>query len=295
MLTRRKSFDNRNSKAVAPQQEDAMIARWTWRWITLLCVGFASTGLPGQENDQPDESRATLTLLVPAYSYPAENGLRFWDALIAAADRVPIVAIANPASGPGTKRDENYTMVLDRAKRAGIRLIGYVTTDYAKRGMAEVNSDVDRWTTLYPMIEGIFFDEQSSDGEHVAYYAALSKHARSKIPNAFIASNPGTICAKEFVASQAFDVICVFESGQGYDSFRMPDWRVPTGRTQFAALPYGNSEADVAQRYLEQSTSKGISHIYVTHDSLPNPWDELASYWDREVAIVRQINAARAK
>ncbi|MDA1055278.1 MAG: spherulation-specific family 4 protein [Planctomycetota bacterium] len=268
-----------------------MMARRTVWWLTLLCVAFASTDLPGQESEPPGDSHAKLTLLVPAYSYPARNGLRFWDELIAAADRVPIVAIANPASGPGTKRDENYTKVLHRAKRAGIRLIGYVTTDYAKRKIAEVNSDIDRWTTLYPMIEGIFFDEQSSDRQHVEYYAALSEHVRAKIPNALVASNPGTICAKEYVASQAFDVICVFENGESYDSFQMPDWGVPAGRTWFAAFPYGEPAAEIAQRYLQQAASKGISYIYVTHDMLPNPWDELASYWDREVAIVSEINA----
>ncbi|MEO8494744.1 MAG: hypothetical protein ABI614_06720, partial [Planctomycetota bacterium] len=96
----------------------------------------------------------------------------------------------------------------------------------------------------------------------------------------------------EYVTSQAFDVICVFEEGRGYDSFQMPEWSMPTGTTHFAALPYGEAEADVAHRYVEQAASKRISYIYVTHDSLPNPWDELASYWERIVTDVRQLNAA---
>ena len=260
--------------------------------LTVLYAVFATTHLLGQEAEPPNSSRTTLTLFVPAYSYPAGKGLRFWDRLIEAAKRVPITAIANPASGPGEQRDENYTMVLARAERAGVRLIGYVSTDYAKREMAAVKREVDRWTALYPMIEGIFFDEQSSDRKQVEYYAALSKYARTKIPNAVVASNPGTVCAPEYVASQAFDVICVFENGRGYDDFQMPKWDVPTGRTQFAALPYGEAEADVAHRYCEQAASKGFSYIYVTHDVLPNPWDELASYWQRIVTDVRQINAA---
>ena len=261
-------------------------------WLAFLYAAMATTYLPGQEGEPQEVSRPKLTLFVPAYSYPAGSGLRFWDELIAAADRVPIIAIANPASGPGDNRDENYSTVLERAKRAGVRLIGYVRTDYARRKIGDVNLEVDRWTTLYPMIEGIFFDEQSSDRKQVEYYTALSTHARAKISNAIIASNPGTDCAKEYVASQAFDVICIFESGRDYDGFRMPEWGTPTGKTQFAALPYGVTEADVAQRHLQQAESKGISYIYVTHDALPNPWDELASYWEREVTAVRDINAA---
>jgi hypothetical protein len=261
-------------------------------WLVFLYAAMVTTYVPGQEGGQPKVSRPKLTLFVPAYSYPAGSGLRFWDELIAAADRVPIIAIANPASGPGDNRDENYSTVLKRAKRAGVRLIGYVSTDYGKRKTADVNLEVDRWTTLYPMIEGIFFDEQSSDRQQAAYYMALSTHARAKVPNAFIVSNPGTDCAEEYVAGQAFDVICIFESGRGYAGFQMPEWGMPAGRTQFAALPYGVAQADVAQRHLQQAVSKGISYIYVTHDALPNPWDELASYWKREVTAVREINAA---
>ncbi|MCA9141264.1 MAG: hypothetical protein KDB05_00670 [Planctomycetales bacterium] len=258
-------------------------------------VEFASTYLPKDAIDRLDEQQAELTLFVPAYSYPAGQGLRFWNELIAAADNVPIVAIANPASGPGTARDENYSNVLERAAVAGIRLIGYVTTDYARRKIADVDRDVDRWTTLYPMIDGIFFDEQSSDREHVEYYSTLSQHTRAKIPNAFLASNPGMICAKEYVASQAFDVICVFENREGYDRFHLPDWAAPTDSTKFAALPYGELKPDVAQRFLRQTVSMGVSYIYVTHDSLPNPWDEMASYWNQEVSVVRQINMATRK
>ncbi len=46
-----------------------------------------------------------LSLWVPAYYYPNGPGLREWDRLIAAARLVPIVAIANPASGPGDHVD----------------------------------------------------------------------------------------------------------------------------------------------------------------------------------------------
>lgn len=254
-------------------------------------VEFASTYLRKDTNERLDKRQAELTLFVPAYSYPAGQGLRFWDELISAADSVPIVAIANPASGPGDHRDENYSTVLDRAKRAGIRVIGYVTTDYAKRKIADVDREVDRWIALYPTIDGIFFDEQSSDGANVEYYSTLSQHTRAKIPNAFLASNPGAICAKEYVTSQAFDVICVFENVEGYDRFHLPDWGTPAKSTQFAALAYGELKPEVALRFLRQAVSKGVSYIYVTHDSAPNPWDEMASYWDQEVAVVRQINA----
>ena len=42
-----------------------------------------------------------------------------------------VVAIVNPASGPGKRVDANYTKVLEQAKKSKVTLIGYVSTKYA--------------------------------------------------------------------------------------------------------------------------------------------------------------------
>ena len=42
-------------------------------------------------------------LLVPAYIYPANDGRKDWQRLIAAASKVDVVAIVNPDSGPGSR------------------------------------------------------------------------------------------------------------------------------------------------------------------------------------------------
>src|SRR5262245_7673217 len=120
---------------------------------------------------------AALQLLVPAYFYPAGDGLKEWDQLIDAASRVPIVAIANPASGPGEKTDENYTRVLRRAADAGITIIGHVSTSYGKRPRPEVEADIDRWLEFYPGIKGFLFDEQASGADLIDHYMSLGRHA----------------------------------------------------------------------------------------------------------------------
>src|SRR5262245_57939330 len=73
----------------------------------------------------------TLRLLVPAYFYPAGEGLKDWERLLAAAGRAPLVAVVNPASGPGKAADPNYVKLLERAAKTKITLIGYVSTSYA--------------------------------------------------------------------------------------------------------------------------------------------------------------------
>src|SRR5687768_16366735 len=99
----------------------------------ILLIAIAASIASGEEPAHADQT-PPLRLLVPAYFYPAGKGEQKWDKLIAAADRVPIVAIVNPASGPGRRADPNYTAILERAAKAKrLTLIGYVTTSYAKR------------------------------------------------------------------------------------------------------------------------------------------------------------------
>ena len=68
-----------------------------------------------------EPARIPTGLLVPAYIYPAGEGLTAWNDLIAAADKVPIVAIINPASGPGTQVNPEIKAVFERANRSKTR------------------------------------------------------------------------------------------------------------------------------------------------------------------------------
>ena len=257
----------------------------------LLLISPWLTASPAFCDHPPPAHR--LTLLIPAYAYPADKGLRFWEQIIDAAAKVPMVVIANPNSGPGTKVDPNYATILIRAKEAGVRVIGYVATGYGKRERSAIKADVDGWRRFYPTIDGFFFDEQSTDTQHVMSYIEISKYARRIVDKSFIVSNPGVVSPKAFVTSGAFDVICVFENSKGYDGFCVPDWDLPKMKTEFAALSHSTPDAACATRFVETSPAKGISYLYVTHDALPNPWDELPKYWGKEVAAICSANETR--
>src|SRR2546423_1244987 len=124
--------------------------------VVLLFASFALAQAPRAEEPR-------VRLLVPAYFYPAGEGLKDWERLFTASAHVPITAIVNPASGPGKDADPNYVKLLQRAKEhKGLTLVGYVGTSYGKRKLDDVKADVDRWLKLYPSIHGIFFDEQAS-------------------------------------------------------------------------------------------------------------------------------------
>jgi hypothetical protein len=248
---------------------------------------------PNAVRAETDAAANRLSLLVPAYSYPAGEGLAFWNQLLADAGEVPIVVVANPASGPGTKVDVNYSKIIAQAQAAGIRVIGYVATGYGKREAAAVQRDVDLWKKFYPSVEGVFLDEQSSRSEDFGYYQRISDYASGKIAGALLVSNPGTVCAATYAAQNIFDVICVFENAKGFESFVVPESLRTGNKTQFAALPHTQIDEAAAVRFLSDARGRGITYIYVTHDTLPNPWDELAKYWAAETRAVQAVNRSR--
>jgi hypothetical protein len=261
-----------------------------WLTAALLAV-VAQAPQPWAQRPGPPPR---LTILVPAYFYPAGKGLQQWETLIATGLKTRIVAIVNPASGPGERIDDNYVSVLNRARKAGITLIGYVSTRYAARPREEAERDVERWVRLYPNVQGFFFDEQASGTDKLDYYAALHAKARSTIPGALVVSNPGTACAEGYFSRPAADVVCVFENYQGFNTLTPPDWtrRYPPGR--FAALPYGEETTATMKSYVGKAVGLGFGYLYVTDNaSRANPWDRLPAYWEEEVTLVRQINEGK--
>lgn len=239
------------------------------------------------------KSSAEIKLFVPAYFYPAGEGLKEWQKLIAASKEVSIVAVANPASGPGDRTDANHDKIISRASKAGVTVIGYVSTQYANRPIDQVKADVDRWHTLYPAIGGILFDEQTSDASQLDFYRELYDDARRKSKGGFVASNPGVPCDAAYFAASRPDVISVFEAHQAFDQFTLPAGWGNFERRHSAALPYDTRDARQMRERLRRAVELRLGYFYATDDNGANPWDRLPTYWDEEVAAVREVNGAK--
>ncbi|WP_442806683.1 spherulation-specific family 4 protein [Streptomyces sp. NBC_01750] len=115
-------------------------------------------------------------LLVPYYEHPAEQP-EAWDTLIAAAPRLYGVVI-NPASGPGAAADPEFAAVAERLRGAGVRVLGYVDTDYARRPHAAVVRDLLRHRDWYGA-DGAFLDQASADPDALPHYRRLAVAARA--------------------------------------------------------------------------------------------------------------------
>jgi hypothetical protein len=232
---------------------------------------------------------------VPAYYYPFGPGLREWNRLIESAKSVPIVAIVNPASGPGDHVDTNFAAVLPRARKAGITLVGYVGTQYTRKPLERVKAEIDTFLRLYPDIQGFHFDEQSSDARGVDYYVELYRYVRQLIPSALVVTNPGTSCEPGYAARPAADVICLFENERGFDQFRAPAWTARFPGSRFCIQAHNVATEEQMKKALRRAAELKVGYIYITDDVGPNPYDRLPSYWIPLVEAVRQVNKASTR
>jgi hypothetical protein len=116
------------------------------------------------------------TLLVPYYEHPTVRPAE-WEAILAAAPRLYGVVL-NPASGPGERPDPAFAEVADRLRRAGVRVLGYTDTAYARRPQADVVRDLTRYRDWYDT-NGAFLDQVPSGERDLPHYQALAAAAAS--------------------------------------------------------------------------------------------------------------------
>ncbi|HEV8320606.1 MAG TPA: spherulation-specific family 4 protein [Myxococcota bacterium] len=230
--------------------------------------------------DSSAASAATGTI-VPLYTDPPDVT---WDAVAAAKaahPTVPVVAILNPANGPGAGADPDYAAGLAALRGAGVVAIGYVFTGYAARPAADVQADVDLWASFYGgELDGIFFDEQSNLPADAPYYGALSAYADGA-GLGFTVGNPGTDTDPAYVGT--VDVLLIYESAGLPAVAALGGWHTGYDRANFGIIPYAVPALDGA---FVAAASPYVGWVYLTDDDLPNPWDSVSSYFAALVAAL---------
>ena len=234
-----------------------------------------------------------LRLLVPAYFYPSRAGKIAWDRLLAAGAKVPVVAVANPDSGPGKKADPIYRDLIRQAAQAKTTIAGYATLSYGRRPVSAVRADVDSWLFFYPEVGGMFLDEQPAGPEGVGFAADGLGYAREKFPAGVVVSNPGMVCERDYGALRSRPTVCLWERGTGPAAYAPPKWAADVSPDQMAVLLYGGRGADAMRDAVKAAVAKRAGFVYVTDAAGDNPWDRLPTYWDDLVAAVAAVNAAR--
>lgn len=212
---------------------------------------------------------------MPLYAYPTDGTT--WTDLAAAAKAHPsveVVAIINPDSGPGAAADPVFSDGIAALQAANVRVVGYVATGYGSKSMYVVNAETDKYALYYPGLDGMFFDEMSSDEADVSKYSNVGAHAGGAIGGITI-GNPGTSVPIALLTTM--ERVVVYENPGQPAAAEIAAATKDSNAAKFVILPYGVSTLDAA--FVAEARTHARC-IYVTNDVEPNPWDSLPPYFD---------------
>lgn len=205
-------------------------------------------------------------LLVPLYVHPGADPAT-WEAVAANAASVAWV-VFNPASGPGSAPQPEFVEAAAVLREAGVPLLGYVDTDYGRRGHHEVVADIERHQEWY-RVEGVFLDQAAAAPGLLAHYRRLVVAARS-LEARQVVLNPGTHPDPGY--AEFADVVVTFEGDA--DSHRRlvtPGWTAGFPARRFAHLVHGAAPEDCAG--IRKSARRyRAGYCYATPGSGDNPW-----------------------
>ncbi|WP_333771103.1 spherulation-specific family 4 protein [Streptomyces sp. IBSBF 2435] len=216
---------------------------------------------------------AARSLLVPLYVHPAlDPGA--WRALEQAAGRLYGVVV-NVADGPGAGPPDTVVAAAARRLRAaGVRLFGYVDTNYAARPAREVARDLRRHQDWYG-VSGVFFDRVASGRDRLRYYRRVAVAARRGGARAVVL-NPGVHPDPGYAA--VADLLVTYEgSWEDYTAAAVPGWTAAHPPSRFCHLVYGVPGAAAARAVARTAAGRGAAVHCAVPGGPPNPWQYVPS------------------
>src|SRR2546427_8647611 len=211
-----------------------------------------------------------------------------YDALIAVHNlhpSVPIVAKVNPSNGPGTAPDATHLNGFNKLKAAGITVLGYVSTGYARdpnKSIAISEGKIDAYKNWYNL-DGIFFDEMSNNAADAPYYSTVSNYAKNVDGMKMTVCNPGTSIPQSDVG--VCDTFEIYESAglASISTLQSRTFYPNYDKNSFYMLAHTTSsivQTDVTDRI------PYVGYMYITNDVEPNPYDTIPPYFLDEVAYL---------
>ncbi|HLK90514.1 MAG TPA: spherulation-specific family 4 protein, partial [Polyangia bacterium] len=210
--------------------------------------------------------------IIPLYTAPTDPSWSAVAAAKAAHPSVPVLAVVNPANGPGAASSADYAAGISKLTAAGVKVIGYVHTLWGKRPAGELQTEMGQWKSWYPGVSGIFFDEMASATGEETYYKDLTTYAKGNGFD-FTIGNPGQDTSPTYVGTE--DVILIYENSGLPSVGAIGGWHTTYGRNNFGVIPYNVAGLDTT---FIASAKPYVAYIYMQSDTLPNPWDSVPSY-----------------
>lgn len=273
---------------VPPAAFDTVAAYWSAEVTKLTATTFTVPTPPPKPTFAPN----ALATLVPSYMPITSTA---WTTLTNTSRSVNTTLILNPANGPGTSINADYSAAVGLARYQGARVVCFVQTSQGTRAAAAVKKDIDDYILLYGQLDGYFLDSLpvESDTAKIAYYKDLYSYVKLKSPQYQVIGRAGATLAEAYVTQDCADVFVTFEGTMtNFLTYQPPAWTRNYHRSRFCYWVHSASEAEMVSA-CQQASLQNVGYLYATDQSatLASPWSVLASYWINQAA---QIDATRS-
>jgi hypothetical protein len=243
-------------------------------------------------------------VIVPAYFYPGTGGPGGvgdgWAAMATAAAQIPVTAIFNPDSGPlPGPADPNYVTAMTNLENAGGKTVAYVYTGDGSVPAADVESEISTYITQYgSLIDGFFLDAMNVLPTTLSYYQSLDTFIKGLSSSYTVIGNSGQpflngVTPADYLTTA--DTINIFEGTNtgfpGFSSYPYGlNWFQSYSSSRFSNIIFNVPGTSLAVD-LNKAVGLNAGYVFITDQTTPNPYAQLPSYWDQEVAAIGTVNA----
>ena len=239
-----------------------------------------------------------LQILIPLYSYPNwQDDDYSWKKVIDVKEKYPdssIITIVNPTNGDFESANNDFKKGIKDLRDAGITVIGYIYTGYGDRNYNEIVHCIDNWAKFYKDsgVQGIFFDETSTEKSLVDFYSKLSNEAKERdLP--FIVLNCGITTDQEYIDAGIASIVVTYEDTQENLQNNPPqEYNKPSQNTALAML-ISQMQGDSVKDLGDFAREHDFGAIYFTEDGADgNAWDSVSAYLEKEVSYALHHNSS---
>ena len=201
--------------------------------------------------------------------------------MTAAAAKIPLTAIVNPNNGPGTSQNPNYVAAINALVAAGGKVVGYVDTGGGSVSLATVEANVSAYAQFYN-INGIFLGNMVVNPNTLSYYQQLDAYIKSLNSSYTVIGNVGNpvnlsgLTPADYLS--AADVLNIFEGTTVGSPNSSASWIQSYPRDRFSSIIY-NAPSSSLSADIIGAEQLNAGDVYVTDQTLPNPFGQLPSYW----------------
>jgi hypothetical protein len=255
--------------------------------ILAVVAVVASTQLTARDARLPQAAAGHCrAAFVPAFFSPGSE----WTQAIESKPPPSTMILDITSTGAGSAPEPGFLAVVKRAQAAGIRVLGYASTDYGQRPAAAVEADVRHYRAWYGVTD-TFLDVAATGAAQLGYYRALVSVIRAVDPGATVWLNPGGYPDQGYMSIAS--VVMVFEgSYASYRDLHVPSWASHYPAAKFAHTIYATPASDLASA-VSLSRTRGAGYLYVTDRSGANPYSGLPGYWSSEDTAITSSCAGR--